>query len=114
MAHDVVHEQRVAVGRRLGDDRGAQRSARAGPVVDDHRLPEHFREMEVYAARDDVGDAAGRPRNHHADGASRVGLGQRVRAEVERDGSGCRNGQRSKFFQGCSLLLCALRVIIER
>src|SRR5207247_9746269 len=36
----ITEVQRVAVGRRLGDDLGGDRSAGAGPVVDDDLLAE--------------------------------------------------------------------------
>ena len=61
--------QRVAVGRRLGHDAGAQRAARAGLVVDQHRLAKRFRQAPSHCARENVVRAAGRIRHDHGDRA---------------------------------------------
>jgi hypothetical protein len=46
-----AHQQCVAVRRSLGDDVGADDSVRAGPVIDDHGLPERFGQLLCDEAR---------------------------------------------------------------
>jgi len=57
-AGDHRHQQRVAVGWRLGDQRGAHHGALAGLVVDDDVLPQSLAEMLGDHAGDHVGRAA--------------------------------------------------------
>jgi hypothetical protein len=52
------HQERVAVGRRLGDLLGADHGVGPRPVLDDHRLLERFRKPRRHGARHDVGRAA--------------------------------------------------------
>ena len=54
----------VAVGLRLGDEVGADASIAAGPVVDDDRLPQALMHAGRELARDDIGAAARRERQH--------------------------------------------------
>ena len=56
---DRSHQQRVAVGRRLGDEVGAEVAAGAGLVLDDEGLAEGLAELGRERARQDVGRAAG-------------------------------------------------------
>ena len=62
----VGDEQRLAVGRRLLHDLRGDDAARAGPVVDDHRVAEALRELVGHRARHDVGRAAGAVGNDEA------------------------------------------------
>ncbi len=55
---DRSHQQRVAVGRRLGDEIGAQVAAGAGLVLDDEALAEGLGELGRERAGEDVGRAA--------------------------------------------------------
>jgi hypothetical protein len=72
---DVVDEQRVAVGCRLGDLGGAQRSAGATDVVDDDGLAlELLRQRDTEVAGDLVGGTAGSKRHDDADGLVGIGL----------------------------------------
>ena len=57
------NHERVAVGRRFGDERNADHLAGAGPVVDDHLLPPALRQLDRELSRDDVRAAAGRGRH---------------------------------------------------
>ena len=68
-----MHEQRVAVGRRLGDEGRADRSAGAGAVLDDHRLSPEFGKLLPERARQDVGGAARRERHDDVHRLGRVG-----------------------------------------
>jgi hypothetical protein len=77
---DVVHEQGVAVGRRLGRDVRADRPARAAAIVHDDRLPEAFGELCRDDAPDDVVAAARRERNDEADRTRWIALGRGRRA----------------------------------
>ena len=67
-ARDHRHQERVAVGGRLGDDRGADHGALAGLVVDDDGLAELLAEILGDHARHDVGGAAGRIGHDELDG----------------------------------------------
>ena len=64
---DRSHQQRVAVGRRLGDEVGAEVAAGAGLVLDDEGLAERLAELRREGAREDVGRPAGRERHDDAD-----------------------------------------------
>ena len=60
-------QERVAVGRRLGDDVAGDDAARAGLVVDQHLLAELGRQPLGQEARHDVRDAAGREGHDQSD-----------------------------------------------
>ncbi len=84
---------RVAVGSGPGDERGAEVAARAGTVLDDHRLAERRRELLREHARDQVGRAAGGKGHDQVDRARRpvLRIGRRrlrrgARCESEGDG----------------------------
>src|SRR5690349_17557566 len=53
----------MAVGRRLGGDRSANRAAGATAVLDEERLAELLRERLLHDARDDIGAATRRVRH---------------------------------------------------
>ena len=76
-----AHQDRVTVGRGLGDDVGADIAARAGPVVDHHLLREAHGESLRDRARDDVGAAARGKGHDEADRLRGVGIGRRGRAQ---------------------------------
>ena len=59
--------ERVAVARRLGDDLARHHAVGAGAVVGHHRLAPGLREVLADRARQQVGRAARRERDHHAD-----------------------------------------------
>jgi hypothetical protein len=84
-------EQRVAVRRRGGDARRADRAARAADILDHHGLAEHLAHVLGDDARDDVARAAGREGGHHRDRARRIGprLLER-RHDGQQDGERCR------------------------
>jgi hypothetical protein len=63
--HDA---ERVAVGRGLGHRVGADHGARAGFVLDDHRLAPHLLHLGGDQPADDIGRAAGRERDDQTDG----------------------------------------------
>jgi len=67
-------QQRVAIGRRLRDPGVADHPARAGPVVDQHRLAGALRKLLGIGARDGVGVAAGRIGDDDGDRLRRPGL----------------------------------------
>jgi hypothetical protein len=77
-----AHQERVAVGRGLGDDLRAEVAARAGAVLDDDLLAEPHRELRREDAADDVGGAAGRERDDHRDDL--VGPGRGNGGAIER------------------------------
>jgi len=60
-------DEGVAVGRGLGGGVDADHRARAGLVVDDHRLAQRLRQLRADEARDEVGGAAGGEGHDHAD-----------------------------------------------
>src|SRR5262245_27106667 len=102
-------EQRVAVGRRADDCFGCQIRARAGPVLDHHRLPEPLGEPLRDQARGDVGGAAGGKPDEQAYRTARI----RLRPSDARHGeqrSGAR-GQVKKIsagkFHAVPCLLCS-------
>jgi hypothetical protein len=84
-------QHRVAVGRRLRDDVGAERAGRAAAVVDHDRLAERMLEAFLHDARDHVGAAAGRVRHDELDRL--VGEGA-LRVDRRRDRRECREGER--------------------
>ena len=73
--HDLrigAEEQRVAVGRRLGDELHRQVAVRARAVFHHDRLPERIAEPRREEARDVVIGAARRLGNQHADRPRRI------------------------------------------
>jgi hypothetical protein len=68
-----VEEQRVAVGVGFGDARRRRRSARAAAIYDDNGLPERIGKLGADNARDEVGGAAWRHRDHKLDLTGRIG-----------------------------------------
>ena len=83
------HQQRVAVGRRLGDLARADQRAGAGPVLDDERLLERFLQVLADDAGVDVGGPAGAERHDDLDGPRwvvlRRGRAQAVRQPQQRE-----------------------------
>ncbi len=77
-------EDRVAVGIRLGDHRGGDRSAGAGAVFDDDRLAEIFAELLLHDARHGVGPAPRREADHDGDRTAWIGLPSGVRNHGKR------------------------------
>ena len=77
-------QQRMAVGRRLGDGRRPDRAAGAGAIVDDHGLPPALGEPLRDQARDVVGGAARHERNDQLDLLGRIGL-RRSRCSDDKD-----------------------------
>jgi hypothetical protein len=75
------HQQRVAVGRGLRDDLGADDGVGARPVVDDDLLAQIFAHLLADEAAEEIGGAARRERNDERDLARRIGLGGRCRNE---------------------------------
>jgi hypothetical protein len=61
------HQQRVAVGRLLGDEVAGDVAVGAGAVLHHHRLAERLRQRRRHGARDLVGGAARREAHDHAD-----------------------------------------------
>ena len=67
----IHQQQRVAVGRRAGDELGRDVAGGAGPGLDDELLAELLRQPLRDQARGDVGRAAGRLADD--EGTGRVG-----------------------------------------
>ena len=78
------HQQRVAVGRRLGDLVGAGDRAGARPVLDHERLLEGLLQMLADEARIDVGRAAGAERHDDLDRRDRDNSGRQRGSEMRR------------------------------
>ena len=68
----VAHQQRVAVGRRMGDRIGRDIAAGAGPVLDDERHAEQLLHLLADDAGEHVARAAGRERHHQRDRPARI------------------------------------------
>ena len=66
------HQQRVAVGRRLGDEVPADRAAGARLVLDDELLAERSDSFWPRMRASDVGEAAGREAARSARPAGRI------------------------------------------
>jgi hypothetical protein len=65
----LYHHDRVAVRRRLCDQRRRNGPARAAAIVDYHRLADLLRHELLQDPRQDVGRAARRKSDHEPDGA---------------------------------------------
>ena len=76
-------QQRVAVGRGLGDEFGADRAAGAGLVLDDHRLAVLGDELLADDARDRIDDAAGGEGHDDVDRLARIVVLRRCRGARE-------------------------------
>ena len=71
---EAARDQRVAVGRGLGDRVGADVAPGAGAVLDQHRLSPALGHACADEARIEVGDAARRERHHDLDGLRGIGM----------------------------------------
>ena len=87
-------QDRVAVGRRLGDGIGAERAARARAVLDHHRLAERLAELLPDQAGGHIGDAAGRERHDDADRAPGICLRLRGQEGQSEEGACHKQGER--------------------
>jgi hypothetical protein len=73
--HGSRHQQRVAIGRRLGDGIGADDAGgTARAIFDDEVLPDRLVELLHQNARDAIDRPARRKRHDDAHGARRIGL----------------------------------------
>ena len=68
---DVVKQQRMAVGRGLGDLIGADRAAATADILDDKALPHGLGQAIGDQPRQQVGGGAGRERHHDPHRAAR-------------------------------------------
>src|SRR5439155_20345076 len=80
-------EQRVAVGRALRDEIGADIAAGAGLVLDDDRLSQGFRKTRAQSARGEIRDSARRKSDDEPDWFRRV-LSKRRQRKKQRDHPG--------------------------
>src|SRR6267154_5807220 len=80
-------EERVAVGRALRDEIGADVAARSGAVLDDDRLPERFAQTGRERPRGEIGDPARRKSDDEPDRLRGV-LRERGERKKERDHPG--------------------------
>src|SRR5262245_10401799 len=76
------HEQRVTVGRSLGDQVCAKIAASPRLVFHNDRLTETLREFVTQGARKHVHKPAGRERRDHSDGSVGIGLGKRLQCQT--------------------------------
>ena len=99
---DTGEEQRVAVGWRACGEVGADRAARARPVVDHHRLADRLGQPLADRARDRVVAAAWRKGDDPADRLRRPGLGgsRRCRHADEQHGASKAQGAGSGGSRG--------------
>src|SRR6266496_3815535 len=81
-------EERVAVGRRLGDEIGADVAARAGAVLDDDRLAERLAQSRRERPRGEIGDSTRRKSDDKPDRLARVLAERRRRKEQRGDRGG--------------------------
>lgn len=91
------HHQRVAVGGRLGDGVDAEIAACAGPVVDEHLLPEPFAQVLGQRAGENVHSATRGKGHDDAHGAVREALRRDRRGDGPRDS---RDPRRVLVYQG--------------
>ena len=75
MRTDIRHQQRVAIGRRLGHHVHADIAARAGAVFNHHRLPPFLRQLLTNDPRQRIRCTARRLRNDNAHRFGWEGLG---------------------------------------
>ncbi len=85
----VGHQQRIAVGRGLGDELCPDHASRAGPVLDDDLLPEAVGHFLRDDARQRIDTAAGGARHDHAHRLDRITLRGGVACR-------CKNGRRAQ------------------
>ena len=93
------HEQRQAVGGRLGHVLGRDAGVRAGLVLDDHRVAELLAELLGHHARDEVDRPA---RREAEDEPRRLALRERRVRRGERDRDGDREQRRRIGVMLCS------------
>ena len=103
-----THEQRVAVGRLLGDDFAADVAVGAGAVLHHHRLAQRLLQRLADGARELVGRAARREVHDDADRLAGPGLGEgrcrarrrRQRAAAQPERRRRRRGDARRFMRG--------------
>ena len=100
----VAVQERVAVGRRLRDAVAAHHAAGAADVLDDHLLPEIFRQPRRHDARGGVDRTAGGERHHQRHRTRRPLLRQRGGRQQSTGERRARPGRRDLcFLQACRL-----------
>ena len=107
------HQQRVAVGGRLGDRVGADRSTRAGLVIDDDRLAPVGTKFLANGPRKDVGATTGRIRHDDSDRLVWIGLcacGRRRDPASAREREG--HEANCHCFQRCLLRVHCVRLCV--
>ncbi len=108
---DGGEEQRVAVGLRLGHGLRGDRAVGARLVLDDDGLAEISAHAFGQDTSDEVGVAAGREADHHADRA--VGIVLRLRRQ-ERSGRRERDGGKHAQVIGKSHIILPVLLVAER
>ena len=99
-------QERVAVGRRLGDRRGADIAAGTAAVLDHELLAELVGEVARDRARQHVGRPAGRERDHDRDEAARPALRRAAAEDDERKRS---RGQSARALVGMNCIVSSPR-----
>ena len=84
-----IHHDRIAVGRALRDDLGADHPGRAGPVVDRELLVELLAHFLKHEPRYDIGRAAGRKHDDNPHRLRRVRLRPRRAARTHDEPHDC-------------------------
>ncbi len=88
-----IHQQRVAVRRRLGHELRTDHAAGAGAIFDHHRLAERFGQAVGDDAHDDIRRAAGRVGHDDPHGPVGIVLRQRGRRERRHKNRGEHRGK---------------------
>ena len=99
------HQQRVAIGRGLGDRTGRNRAAGAAAIVDDDLLAERLAHLVGNAARGGAGAAARGERDHQGDRARGVALRRGGRRRRQHADDAEQGKQRPTAHLGVSNLL---------
>ena len=102
---DQRNQQRVTVGRRVGDDLRAGGARRARPVLDHDRLLEHTLQRRRKRPCGQISNATRRKRHDQGDGPRRVFL----RQGGQRDQCGQQDPEQTSNLHGIPPLLLVMR-----